>query len=249
MSHAPSLITLLGQDLLIVVSHDCDLCNPDVEKEPWAELMLVQVLDQLAPQGHLTLMKNPRLLQFKARLGQQEMVCQAVPHERWRVPRVRLTSDSPEGRLETDPPDLLAQWLSRRYVRAAFPNEFDRRCRPVAQVIERELQAHGQFISGLFLIVEDEEHSVNQPYLIVVRACMPVAHYGDQAGREQAQQAVDRIAAHLQECDGVEVQDSALVSEAEISLDDLRLLKRWDYYEPISRAEPEGLLAPQVPSA
>ena len=56
----------------------------------------------------------------------------------------------------------------------------------------------------------------------------------------------DELGAHLAECDGIEVLDSTLRSEEDISLKDLRELVRWDF-DFLSAAEDDlDDLAPNI---
>jgi hypothetical protein len=94
--------------------------------------------------------------------------------------------------------------------------------------LERVLRAD-QHIRELFMAMVDHELSVEEPYSIEIRAAMSIEDYTDQDKRQQAQQVVDRFGALLDECVGIEVLDSALVSEADLTLADINKLKRWDY--------------------
>ena len=42
------------------------------------------------------------------------------------------------------------------------------------------------------------------------------------------------MAARLDDCDGIEVLESSLKSEVDVTLDDLRVLKRWDSVDDLS---------------
>lgn len=59
--------------------------------------------------------------------------------------------------------------------------------------------------------------------------------------RIRAQQAFDGLVAALGACPGIEVVDDALVSETEISLHDIRIMKRWSVHDSLSlRSEGEA---------
>jgi hypothetical protein len=44
-----------------------------------------------------------------------------------------------------------------------------------------------------------------------------------------AQRGLQELEAFLSKCDGIELLESYLQSEKEVTLDDLRSLKRWDF--------------------
>ena len=61
--------------------------------------------------------------------------------------------------------------------------------------------------------------------------------YLDPAKRTRAQEALDGAMALLGRCAGIDVDEWALLSEADLSLDDVRLLKRWDSFDEVSFSE------------
>ena len=74
-----------------------------------------------------------------------------------------------------------------------------------------------------------DELGAGEAYEVSLVATMDTERFVDSPRRQRAQLAVDTVAAKLQACEGVEVIDAALVSEAEISLADERLLRRFDF--------------------
>ncbi len=67
--------------------------------------------------------------------------------------------------------------------------------------------------------------------------------YADPPSRLRAQKAVDAVAVALRGCPDIQVDDAGIYSEEEITIDDLRLLKRWDW-DWISLDDPDGALPP-----
>lgn len=222
-------------DLLVVLSHDCDICHRDIEKEPWAELLAVREIPQ-GPAGDMVFMRNPRVLEFVGRLGASERSFRASASERGFAPRGRLAGIAPGAHLITQPPDLLAAWLSNRYIRSAFPDAFNERIDPALKGIARKLKAHGDALYSIYLLMEDEELPLDTPYHLVVRGTMLSGDFAVHERRVQAQLALGGLVAALSGCRGIEVIDDALVSEAEISLDEIRPMKRWNAHDSLSLA-------------
>jgi hypothetical protein len=100
------LIVLQPDDLVAVVSHDCDVTNRDESKEPWVEILAIHRVDGRLD-GNYTNMKNPRRLDFEAHLNGTRVLARALAAERWFVARHRLVGAAPAGRLQTEPSDLV----------------------------------------------------------------------------------------------------------------------------------------------
>lgn len=125
----------------------------------------------------------------------------------------------------------------------AFPDAFNERTRVANDRIRKQLEAAKDVIDAVYLLVEDDELPPDKPYHIDLRASMRVRVYSDPRSRLCAQTAVDAIAVALGDCPGIQLDEAGVYSEEEISLDDIRLLKRWDW-DWISPDDPDALLPP-----
>ncbi|MFN8519582.1 MAG: hypothetical protein U0667_09420 [Chloroflexota bacterium] len=235
-----ALAPLATDDHLVVISHDCDICHPDIAKEPDAELIVVRRLPA-RPSGDWTFMRSPRVLEFEAQVGGQSQSFRVAASERLVVPRTRLVGVDPAAHLETQPPDLLVAWLTNRYIRRAFPDAFNDRLRAKRKDIERPLKGSGEHLHSIYLLIDDDELSPDVSYRLVVRGTMLESDFAVPERRIRAQQAFDGLVAALGACPGIEVVDDALVSETEISLHDIRIMKRWSVHDSLSlRSEDEA---------
>lgn len=223
-------------DWLVVVSHSCDLAAADVEAEPWAEV--VRGRTDAPADGNLTWGKNPRTLQIDTAPGSP--VTFSV-HDRARVPKHELQAHGPDRdrRLDTRERRCLAQWLGKRYVRAAFPDAFNDRVRPVTSRLRRHLKkAGGAVIGGLYVLLNsDDELPDEVPYEMVLRGVMAVEDHESPKRRAEALATMQAVAAELGRLPDVELSDWELVSAAEMSLDDLGYFQRWDYDDLSDRTE------------
>jgi hypothetical protein len=235
MTEARPVLELGLDDIVVVVTHDCDLAR-EAEKEPFVELLVLRMSDSRVD-GRLTLLKNPRRLQFPLRYGDHIARAEANVHERWRVEREAFLRDAPAARLPDHATDLIGRWLSRRYQRAALPDSFGERLRTVREELSRALTDGGEHISGLYLLIRAEELEKSEPYVIEIWGTMMVADYDSGARRDEAQQTIDALAAILAGAEGVDVQNAVLRSEATVTLDDVRHLTRWDSFDPMSTGE------------
>jgi len=214
-------------DLLIVVSHDCDIANSSFEAEPDVELKLARSVAIQNQNGALFWGRNPRKFQF---LLQSELYEISV-HDRFFIPRYLLSHNAPDT--ERSPTkDITKQiclWLSKRYFRAAFPDSFNKRIEKAQKAIYNKLKKNSQELTAIYISVCDEELLPEQNYKILIRVTMLCEAYEDPELRQNVQKIVDLMETKLNECAGIEVLDCSLVSEAQVSIDDLRFLKRWDY--------------------
>jgi hypothetical protein len=221
----------------VVISHDCDLAR-GTAKEPWVEVMIVQpIAGRLL--GDQTRMKNPRALDFTGRLDGTPVTCRALAADRIVLPKALFSGRTPAAFLDTHPSGLLASWIARRYIREAFPNEFEKRWRPARRAIRDHLEATGTHLDAIFLRLDERELGPNEAYVVIARGSMLSEDHADPAKRTLAQQALDGAMARLAQCEGIDVDEAILLSEADLSLDDIRLLKRWDSLDDISFSEDE----------
>lgn len=223
------------EEIGVVLSHDCDLARGP-EKEPWVEIIIVRPIEGPA-QGNQTRMKSPRLLDFHGRLDGTPITGRVLAADRILAPKARLAGRSPAGFLETHPAGLLPAWISRRYIREAFPTEFDKRWSPARKAIRDHLRATGEHLEAIYLRLEERDLGPDEVYVVLARGSMLSDEYLDPAKRARAQEALDGAMALLGRCAGIDVDEWALISEAKLSLDDVRLLKRWDSFDEVSFSE------------
>jgi hypothetical protein len=236
----PGRPALGDRDLLVVVSHDCDVVNQDIDKEPYVELLVAR--EHIGgPRGDLTFGKNPRTLDVDVEGKTYEISI----HERFSVDRRALLGHVPDGILDRQNILVLRRWVGQRYLRSAFPDRLNERIREGTQKIYDRLKKHGRDLSGLYLLVSDDELPPEEPYRIVLIATMLAEDYAISAKRVDTMKLVDNIASLLDECEGVTCDDGELRSETDVSLDDLRSLKRWDADSLSFRPKPGGPSSPE----
>lgn len=225
-------------DCLIVVSHDCDLLHRELEKEPFVEFVVARSVESAA--GDILFAKSPRRLALQS----AEYTFEVDAHSKCRAYRQAIMTLAPGGFLSDLDLRILRRWLANRYSRAAFPDAFNGRSSRVGEKVKKILRGVPD-LSGIFLSTTEVELAAADPYRIVVIGCMPALAYGHQGRRIACQEAVDKISSFLDGCDGIEVVDSELRSEAAVSLDDLHFMKRWDY-DSLSYRDDSGSLTPEV---
>ena len=144
--HAPSTALADRADLFVVSSHDCDLVNFSLEKEPVVEVLGAKRVDAGKIDGQQQSGRNPRTLQFRTDSSTGPSMLSCTVHDRWSIPRGLLLQEPPAGNLPPKMRRLIAEWLAKRYIRAAFPTAFDQRWRARAKAWQTLLKKHSEWI-------------------------------------------------------------------------------------------------------
>lgn len=216
---------------LLVASHDCDVNHRSLEVEPALELIKAREIDPQEIDGNLTRGKNPRVLHLKRPAGAS---LELRVQERFLVSRERLAGASPDESVTIDQASkgVLSRWLANRYRRPAFPDAFANRLTATEERISDKLRRKAKDVSGIYLLLDPPgEAEEGQDYRVVIRMVMPVAEYDDPDRRTTALEALSYMHQQMDECNGISVLDSQLQSEAEITLDDVLRLRRWDTHD------------------
>ena len=230
-----------ADDRAIVISQDCDIVHGSYEVEPFVELIRAKVSSvENAMTRHG---RNPRRLQLEA--GADRFLDLSV-HDRWSIARSELEAHAPESGLSVDGESLhiLVEWIAKRYTRPAFPDAFNERRNASTKKIEKALKKDGKLITGLFLAISpNAECPPQESYKIALRVTATKETLATKSVELELARTTKQIADALDACDGVEVVDHALVSEAAFTLDDLQYFQRWDWDYRSHSGEPGGDIA------
>lgn len=219
----------------VVITHDCDLAQDDLESEPMVEVIVGRMAEK--QDGNLTWGKSPRTLHLA-------MLCDGVPvtaelaaTNKRSLDKQALAAFDPDVRYHLPVRDLevLRSWLASRYRRAAFPDEFVRRLArsKVRDRLVSALEPSGSLISFVYFNLDDGqtlERSEGDRYELSV---VLVFHPGDDA--ERAADDADALAERLEETirtrvdGGTEISLKACfaISEDELTVGQARLLRLW----------------------
>lgn len=227
----PSLVGHVeDEDVLIVISQDCDLVNPSLEKEPYAEILLGRRMKG-APNGNFTLGKNPRRYHLPGKKDGSDIAFDVSVHDKARILREQLIGKSPDSSVTFESIEIsaLASWIARRYVRAAFPTEFNERLKSAESAIARALKQNGGPLTGVFFRLSSaEELPADQTYHVIIRGTVLRETYKNDKAMVAATTAIDAIEVAVAGCKGIEVDDSDVDSEDDFSMTDLRETFRWE---------------------
>ena len=149
--HAPETLPWGDGDRLIVTSHDCDVVNFSLDKEPVIEVLHATALQAKKVEKPQSSGRNPRTIQLAVGDSEDPVVLSCSVHERWFVPRDLLLQEAPAQHLPDKERRLIAEWMAKRYIRAAFPTAFDLRWRSKLKDWQKLLKAQSDWIQGVYL--------------------------------------------------------------------------------------------------
>ncbi len=209
----------------VVISHDCDVTNESWDVEPTCEVLWGRIVAR--PDKSLWWRKNPRRLQVPHETSTLEFLI----HDRRIVERECLASHEPAGCLEETQLREVRSWITARYLRAAFPDELNKRTKSAVAKLREYFKKHDEcaLLNAIYLYVSDDELKDGVDYEIMVIGTMRESAHQDRASREAANGVLLRIGRELEGCDGIELLDVELRSEADFSVEDWRMAKRWDF--------------------
>lgn len=232
---------LSDDDACIVISQSCDLLSPHFEDEPFAEIVIAKPLTS-EPNPNRRYRRNPRWLHFQLRVCEERVFYEAWIWHRYRLPRqlfAELTPDTERQLADDDEQRLLVQWLAARYDRAALPDAFQKRLGAVKDKFEDRLRKMAD-VSAVFISLNSyEELSDEQPYHLKIILVMRVDDYANQQSKGKLTPHLVKLVELLEKCvpDIEMVGEPVLRSEQEITLHDLRMLRRWEEFDSVSYRE------------
>jgi len=224
---------------VVVISHDCDLANDNLNAEPFVEILIGRKVE--TAKGDLAWGKSPRTLHLEYSHSGAPVFIELVATNKTRVEKNLLAPFQPDAAYKLSPKFLtgLRHWLSVRYNRAAYPDQFVARMKD-AKLDEKLASRLRKYptISTVFFDVdrgEEKDHSDGSPYeLSVILAYVPgddpdatydlVSPAEDEIERLFVERAYD---AKTETWKGIALRKCALVSEDELTVSQARMLSQW----------------------
>ncbi|WP_133300429.1 hypothetical protein [Paraburkholderia lacunae] len=240
-------VLVAEQMCVIAVSQTCDIVQFRDDAEPYVEFLLARIADG-PPNAADTNLKSFRT--FAAPLESVDRHVSVKPWNRFLVRRELVAQISPSTELTlatTRVRDLL-DWLMTRYVRAALPDEFNRRLGTMkAEDKIRKLLAQLPAVTEVFIALRPrhDELPADQPYTCDVSLLCREAAFSDAPLREKMQPLLDEFEALLEGIDGIETEAVRLLGEHQFSRHHMRVYHRWQFddvsYAADTRADKQGL--------
>jgi hypothetical protein len=218
----------------ILLSHDCDIVQPDIKKEPNVEFLMALPISLL--DGNCIRGKNSRCYHFRL----HDIFYEIKAVERISVSRQLLINWNPHPTLQlpTEESRAIVHWFAQRYERPAFPDNFNKRfSRKSKQIIEQILKNFGHIISGIYIACPQEEYQDDLPYNILFYVVMSVENYENDTKSSECESHAQSIYEAIRKYSkGINIAnpEKMCISEKEITLHDLHFLKRFTSFDHFS---------------
>lgn len=238
----------------VVISHDCDLANANLNAEPDVEVLVGSVAAAL--NGNFAWGKSPRTLHLSVQKGAETEILELVQTSKLLVPKTALAKFAPSAEHAMDQKSLstLRSWLGTRYNRAAFADTFVRRL-GAAKADERlaqMLKSSGDLISFVFFKM-DGGHTVERqdgdPYTFGIVLVYPPGEDAD-ASADRAVVLAEEVKADLQgrlkDPSALVLRSCIAISEDDITVAQAKVLTQWRLEHMTLRADEPQPGPPQV---
>lgn len=253
------LMTDTGQHdeiCIMVISHDCDLANHNLDQEPDVELIIGRRLER--GQGNYYWAKSPRTLHLDALYNGKTSVIELVATARRAVPKRTLACFTPDESWVIPPEALsaLRSWLAVRYNRSAFPDPFVEKLSQtkLADKLNSLMKSDGKDVSAVYFGLgggSQHERGDEAAYeLTIVLAFVPgedpeatQAHMDNLADRIRDAFEKKLFDSNTNTWRDIRLKDCMALSEDDMTLSQARRLQQWrlDY---LSIRGGEGHAAP-----
>lgn len=250
----PEALSLLGVSdegiFAVVISHDCDLANDDLEEEPNVEVILGKVGDR-SKSGNLRWGKSPRRIHLEyTHPNGDTLLLEFSINQRRTVAKRDLCRHEPQayGLTEAER-EAFSRWLASRYRRSAFPDAFNdvlRRSK-LAEKLEKKLnKPRGEAVTAVLFDVE--EISSTEFHLSVVLLYRDEDRYAEVQALAESINALFESLGDEVASGGAKIvlKDCVSVSESIITLSAARKLKKWEKDHMSLRSDPPGEMLGEV---
>ena len=181
-----------AEDLFLVLSHDCDVTHDSLAAEPYCEIVQARSITQERRDGNRFWGKSPRKYQFTDNSSGIDLCFEVSIHDVAKIPRTCLAEVAPDHvrSLTRENTHGICRWISRRYVRASFPDAFNERTGRVLNSFRRSLKSQGHLLESLYVLVSDDELAPGDDYNVIVWVTMRDELYDSPQNRIEAQKLV-----------------------------------------------------------
>ncbi len=151
-------------EVAIVISHDCDIANDNLNIEPSVEFIIARIIAE--NDGNCTYGRNPRTLHLDYICGEETVHFELTASKKSVIQKSKLEAVSPDDSYYSSYSNqILQSWLASRYRRHALPNSLVSRLSKVFLHIEKEGRKNADGILSFRMDYEPkEELSSKEPY-------------------------------------------------------------------------------------
>ena len=209
-------------DLLVIISQSCDMLHQKIDEEPY--IVLIAGYFNKERKGYLFYGKNPRRLQIE----HHKRIIGFSAHDIFVILKESFEEVNPkQGSIALAKAEVkqIINWISRRYARAAFPDEFNSRLARANKIDKAKKNQLMESVSLIYIDITDEELKNDQNYETTM--IIGVKHGSNQEIRDQ----VDSLFYKTFNVPGIDTEVIVL-DENDITYETISTHKRffdWDY--------------------
>lgn len=225
----------------VVVSHDCDIAQDNLEVEPHVEVIVGAA--GVGKDGSYLYGRVPRTLHIEYSLYGAPTWIELVATRKTFVPKQELVKFVPDTRYCLLPRNraVLRDWLAARYRRAAFDDAFERLMKDskaVEQFSKVIGKKYGDIISAVYFDIDGGEpldHSDGSPYQVAIVLSYPegdepdnAAMLAEKAAKElESALAVRLFDAKSNRWNGIQILECYPVAEETFPVATAKTLSEW----------------------
>lgn len=151
---ASSHLDIADLDRVVVITQSCDLLQKNDAAEPEVELLIIRRIGEVS--GNFNHNKHPRILHIQSHTSGGQLAYSATHQDKVRLPRSIMLAlkKCADEFLDDHQISTLTRWLSARYVRAAFPDQFEELLRTVKDhegKLRKKARKMSAGVTGVFL--------------------------------------------------------------------------------------------------
>lgn len=227
-----------NDDIFIVLPYSCAVVQMDVEKEPYIELFRVRRASGVEKEYQFG--RNPRLLQIEVQGEGELFFATGSIHDRFFIDRSVFSGLKPDSTLKLNEREcvIVKNWFAKRYIRNAFPTEFNTRTRAATRKLNKAMKGDVNLeeLIGVYLLLDplsQELNNLEEPYDVEIYFLVKESGLKN----NEIIRIKDKFKADLGKCAGILISEIELKSETEILLSEYRDLIRLDDYDFISHRD------------
>jgi len=220
----------LDEEYLLIVTQDCDLLTASLAAEPFFEVIPMMPCESNRYNESLNGKVARRLkISLTAMKDIESSGYILFANKRFYIDRNILTEIDPIEVIADENNKVIRRWLSKRYSRVAFPNNFDKcfskkALKSIKKTLSNFKEAHSILISLNTL----DELPVGQDYKITVAVMIKHQAYSHAPTYSKYNAIVDTLERQLNTLEGID-SEVLLYSDADMSVSEYTEFLEWDF--------------------
>jgi len=236
-SSISDIITPCDEDVFIITSQDCDVLND--EKEPLIEMVLATITKEPQDTG-LMHGRSVRELYLPCSNGSNNCYHMNINERVWVNAKVKEALQ-PNDNLSLELTDRLSGWLSFRYRREAFPDDFNDKLKKAIETLRKKLsKLENEHLIAIYLdlqpdkdLEQGESYDVDMLVVIADGTCdTTLARY-----KEIFNSFITKAQKDAEVTFNPHIGESVVIHESEVTIADIRRLKKWHLEDISSRTQ------------